>query len=156
MWRQDKDGKCLIPDGEATPFKPDPMRNEPEIIKGISIFIEYWKELCEEDITRRVRHTHEPLIEYWDRIRLALMILSGNTYTILTQEFWPQSCLMVVESDTMFLSNGDVREEFTVDKYYVGPTRNRLAPLFRVGADCHEGIWSSSKQGMRSTPSSFG
>ena len=39
----------------------------------------------------------------------------------------------------MFFSNGDVREEFAVDEHYVGTARNRPAPSFRVGVDCHEG-----------------
>ena len=139
IWRQNKDMKCLLPDGEPTPCKPDPMRNGPEIINNISGFIEYWKELYEEDITRHMRDTHKPLIAYWDRIRSALMILSDDTRTTLIQGFWPQSRLMVLESDTMFFSNGDVREEFVVDEYYVGPARNRTAPSFCVGVDCHEG-----------------
>ena len=84
VWRRNKDEKCLFPDGDPKPCKPDPMRNGPEIIKGISGFIDYWKKLCEEDITRRVRDTHEPLIVYWDRIRSALMTLGGNTCTTLT------------------------------------------------------------------------
>jgi hypothetical protein len=62
VWRQDKDGKCLLSDGDPKLCKPDPMINGPEIIKGISGFIEYWKELYEEDITKRVKDTHEPLI----------------------------------------------------------------------------------------------
>src|ERR1700737_4804700 len=128
IWRQDNDGKCLLPDGDPKPCKPDLMRNGPEIIKDISGFIEYWKELCEEDIARRVRDTYEPLISYWDHIRLALMTLGGDTRTTLTQRFWPQSRLTVVESDTMFFSNGDVREEFAMDDHYVGPTHNRPAP----------------------------
>ena len=45
---------------------------------------------------------------------------------------------MIVESDTMFFRNGDVREEFAMNEHYVGPTRNRPAPSFRVGVDCHE------------------
>ena len=85
VWRQDNDGKCLLPDGEPSPCKPDPMRNGPEIIKGISGFIEYWKELCEEDITRRVRDTYKPLIAYWDHIRSALMTLRGHPYDFDTR-----------------------------------------------------------------------
>ena len=83
--------------------------------------------------------THELLIAYWDRILSALMALGGDTRTTLTQGFWPQNCLMVVESDTMFSSNGDVREEFAMDEHYVGPTRNQPARSFCVGVDCHEG-----------------
>ena len=114
------------------------MKNGPEIMKGISRFIDYWKELCEENITRRVRNVHEPLIVYWDRIHSALMTLGGDTYTTLTQRFWPQSRLTVVETNTMFFNNGDIREEFAMDEHYVGPARNRTAPSFRVSVDCHE------------------
>jgi hypothetical protein len=124
VWRQGIDGKCVLPGGDPKRCKLDPVKNGPEIIKGISGFIEYWKELCDEDIIRRVRDTHEPLIAYWDRIRSALMTLDGDTRKILTQGFWPQSRLAVVESNTMFFSNGDVREEFAMDEHYVGPARN--------------------------------
>ena len=43
VWRQDKDEKCLLPDGDPKPCKPDPIRNKLEIIKDISGFIDYWK-----------------------------------------------------------------------------------------------------------------
>ena len=87
VWRQDKDRKCLLPDRNPKPCKPDFMRNGPEIIQDISRFIEYWKELCEEDITRCVRDIHEPLIAYWNRIRSALLTLGGDTRITLTQKF---------------------------------------------------------------------
>ena len=48
VWRQGNDGKCMLPDGDPKSRKPDPMKNRSEIIKGISGFIEYWKELCLE------------------------------------------------------------------------------------------------------------
>jgi hypothetical protein len=36
IWHQDNDEKCLLPDLDPKPCKPDPMRNGPEIIKDIS------------------------------------------------------------------------------------------------------------------------
>ena len=36
-------------------------------------FIEYYNELCEEDITKFVRNTHHQLIVYWDHVWLALL-----------------------------------------------------------------------------------
>ena len=39
----------------------------------------------------------------------------------------------------MFFNNGDDREEFAMNEHYVGPARNRPAPSFRVGIDCHKG-----------------
>lgn len=39
----------------------------------------------------------------------------------------------------MFFTNGVIDEEFVVDKHYVGPTQNHLAPSFHVAIDCYEG-----------------
>ena len=83
------------------------------------------KEICMLSLPEPPRESLiiEPLITYWNRIHSALMTLGGDTRTTLTQGFWPQSRLMVVKSDTMFLSNGDVREEFALDDHYVGHAR---------------------------------
>ena len=54
--------------------------NGPKIIKGMSRFIEFWKKLCEKNITRRIRDTHKLLIAYWDRIRLAFLTLGVETH----------------------------------------------------------------------------
>ena len=126
-------------DADPKPCKPNPMKDRSKIIKSISGFIQYWEKLCEEDITKHVRDTYEPLITYWDRIRSALMTLDGNIRTALIQGIWPQSRLTVVESKTMFFNNGDVREKFAMDEHYVGPTRIRPALSFRVGVNCQEG-----------------
>ena len=65
--------------------------------------------------------------------------LSIQHRTTLTQEFWPQSHLTVVESDTMFINNRNIQEEFAIDKYYVGLAHNQVALSFRMGVDCHKG-----------------
>ena len=57
----------------------------------------------------------------------------------------------MVESDIVFFSNGDVREVFVVDEHYVGPARNRPAPSFYMGVDCHEGYMILVRAGMTST-----
>ena len=135
------------------PCKPDPVRNEPEIIKGISGFIEYWIELYEEDITRRIRNTHEPLIAYWDRICPPLITLGVDTHTTLTQKIWPQNRLTVVESNAMFFNNKDVCEEFAIDEHYVGLVHNCLAPSLRVDVNCHEGYMVLVRGGYEEHPS---
>jgi hypothetical protein len=55
----------------------------------------------------------------------------------------------------MFFSNGDVREEFAMDEHYVGPARNRPAPSFRVGVDCHEGYMVLVRAGDEDHPKSI-
>ena len=52
----------------------------------------------------------------------------------------------------MFFDNGKVHEEFAMDKYYVGPARNRPAPSFRVGVDCHEGYMVLVRAGDEEHP----
>ena len=51
-----------------------------------------------------------------------------------------QSRLTILEFNAMFCSNGDVHEEFTVDKHYVGHVHNCPASSFCVVFDCHEGF----------------
>jgi hypothetical protein len=114
------------------------MRNGPKIIKGISGFIQFWKELCEVDITRRVRDTHEPLIAYWDRIYSALLATDVVTHSYLTRGFWLQSRVTIVESEAMFFNNGDVREEFAADDHYVGHVCSRPLLSFCVAINCYE------------------
>jgi hypothetical protein len=48
------------------------------------------KKLCEEDITKCVRDTHEPLVAYWNHICSALLTFGIDTCTTMTQGFWPQ------------------------------------------------------------------
>jgi hypothetical protein len=79
------------------------------------------------------------IVMYWDCICSAQMTLGGDTCITLTQRFWPQSCLTVVESDIMFFSNEDLREEFAMNKHYIGLAYNKPAPLFCVDVDCHKG-----------------
>ena len=121
--------KCMLPNGNPKPCKPDPMRNGSEIIKDISRFFEYWKKLYEEDITKCVWDTHEPMVAYWDHICSALLTFGVDTCTTMTQGFWPQRWLIVVEYDVMFFKNANIREKFAMDEHHVGPVRN--VPLCR-------------------------
>lgn len=43
MWHQNKDGKCMLPNGDLKPCKPILMRNELEIIIDICGFIDIEK-----------------------------------------------------------------------------------------------------------------
>ena len=141
--------------GTQSLANPTPWRMGRKLSRHIW-FIDYWKELCEEDITKRVRDTYKPLIAYWDHICSALITLGGNTRMTLTQRFWPKNCLTVVESNTMFFDNGEVHEEFAMDEHYVGLARNRPVSLFRGGAVCHEGYMVLVRAQDEDHPNQFG
>jgi hypothetical protein len=62
LWREDNEGKPILPTGEPNALAPQQMRNHSEIIKGIASFINIWETVYVEDITREYRRTHEHLI----------------------------------------------------------------------------------------------
>ena len=106
-------------------------------------------------MTRRVQDTHELFITYWDCICSALLTLGVDTHTTLIQGFWPQSQLIVVESDTMLFSNGDVREEFALDEIILAQCAIVQLRCFVWSLIAMKVIWFLYVLEMRSTPSQF-
>lgn len=76
--------------------------------KDISGFIEYWKELCKEEITKIVHDLNELLIAYWNCIQFALRLEDFNTRSTWTQGLWLQSRMTTLEFDTMFFRSENV------------------------------------------------
>ena len=152
IWRTNENNKAMLPDGEPKPCKPNPMKNEEEIIKGISGFINYWKGLCAEDNTEVVRGQYGRLIPYWECVLSNLRNPTHVTPSVLKQGFWPNSRATILQSQAMYFCNGDVREEFDVDESYVGPLRDRPQPSFRVAVDCHEGYMVLLRPGDEEFP----
>jgi len=74
---------------------------------------------------------------------------------VAIQGFWPKNHLTVAESNTMFFSIGNVREEFAMDEHYIGHARNRPAPLFRVGLDCDKGYMVLVRIGDKEHPKPY-
>jgi hypothetical protein len=48
-WKIDGNGKKTLPQGDLLAAQLIPMRNEDEILKGLSSFIEYWESLAQKD-----------------------------------------------------------------------------------------------------------
>jgi hypothetical protein len=115
------------------------MRNHSEIAEGIGGFINLWETLSAEDVTGEYRRSHEHLIQYWKRVKLALAqdpIVSRT----LRNGFWPKTRISPSTKDK-FMDHGKLREEFGVDAHFVGQRRDRLAPSFRVGWDVYVGYF---------------
>jgi hypothetical protein len=72
LWREDNEGKPILPTGEPNALAPQQMRNHSEIAKGIGGFINLWEILSTKDITGEYQRSHEHLIQYWKRVKLAL------------------------------------------------------------------------------------
>ena len=108
----------MLPDGEPRPWKPIPMKNLEDILKGIiPCFIQYWEILKIADVSGSCWHRYKS----WIRIRVALIDLHQNSPLTLRQGFWSQTRVDVQPLEARPLGNGEVREEFDVDNHYVGP-----------------------------------
>jgi hypothetical protein len=139
LWREDNEGKPILPSGEPNALAPQQMRNHSEITKGIGGFINLWETVSAEDITGEYRRTHEHLIQYWRRVKLALAQDPVVSRT-LRNGFWPKTRISPSAEDK-FMDHGELREEFGVDAPFVGRRRDRPAPSFRVGRDVYAGYF---------------
>jgi hypothetical protein len=64
LWREDNEGKPILPTGEPRALAPQQMRNHSDIAKGIRGFINLWETLSGEDSTEEYWRSHEHLIQY--------------------------------------------------------------------------------------------
>jgi hypothetical protein len=139
LWREDNEGKPILPTGEPNALAPQQMRNHYNIAKGIGGFISLWKTLSNEDSSGEYRRTHEHLIQYWKIVKLA-MIQDPIVLRTLSNGFWPKTHIFASAEDR-FMDNGDLQEEFGIDAPFVDRRRDRLAPSFRVGRDVYAGYF---------------
>jgi hypothetical protein len=61
LWKEDNEGKPILPTGESNAFTPQQMQNHSGIVKGIGGFINIWESLFVEDSTKEYRRSHEHL-----------------------------------------------------------------------------------------------
>jgi hypothetical protein len=142
LWREDNEGKPILSTGEPRALAPQQMRNHSDIAKGLGGFITLWETLSGEDSTGEYRRSHEHLIQYWKRVKLAMEqepILSRT----LRSGLWPKTRISSIAEDK-FMDNGKLREEFGVDAPFVGWRCDRPAPSFRTGRDVYVGYFFCS------------
>jgi hypothetical protein len=113
LWTEDNEGKPILSIGEPSALAPQQMQNHYDIAKGIGGFINLWETLSSEDSTGEYWRSHEHLIQYWKRMKLAMVqdpILSRSLRT----RFWPKTRISPIAEDR-FMDNGELREEFGAD-----------------------------------------
>lgn len=85
-----------------------------DVVKGISRFIQYWKNIAKKDGTWLVQQNVSSLIIYWEAIWKAVEQSRderGEEPNALFNGFWPKTR----QGDTidgMFMDDGNIREEF--------------------------------------------
>ena len=137
LWKEDSEGRSLWPRGEPDAVKPHTMRHLPEVVKGLSGFIDHWERSSRESVESR--RLNEPLSYYWRVVRDALT-LPMDTPTSLQGGFWPSTRIAHGLEDE-FTEEGDIREEYGEDDHFVGHRRDRPPPSFRVGRDLYAGYF---------------
>ena len=139
LWREDNDGKAMMPHGQPDALVPEPMKNLNEIVRGLSGFITYWNNMSNEDSTGEYRRRFEHLSHYWNNVRQTLLLPMVDQ-TELQDGFWPTTRFAPALED-QFTENGNVREEYGVDDHFVGQRQDRPDQSFRVAKDLFEGYF---------------
>ena len=62
LWKEDSEGRSLWPRGVPDAVKPETMCHKPEVVKGLSGFIDHWERSSKEFIESR--RLNEPLSYY--------------------------------------------------------------------------------------------
>ena len=126
LWKEDLEGRSLWPQGVPDVVKPVIMRHQPEVVKGLSEFIDHWERSLEESIESC--RLNELLSYYWHDVRDALS-LPMDTPISLQNGFWPSTRIAHTVEDE-FTKQGDVREEYDEDDHFVGRRCDRPPPSF--------------------------
>ena len=82
------------------------MRNHSEIAKGIGDFINLWEILSLEDIIGEYWRTHEHLIQYRRRVKLAF-VQDPIVSRTLRNGFWPKTHIFPSAEDK-FMDHGEL------------------------------------------------
>ena len=90
LWKEDSEGRSLWLCGVPDAVKPETMCHLPEVMKGLSGFIDHWEQSSEKSIESR--RLNEPLSYYWRDVRDALS-LPMDTPISLQNGFWPSTPL---------------------------------------------------------------
>ena len=72
LWKEDLEERSLWPCGVLDAVKPETMRHLPEVVKGLSGFIDQWKRSSQESI--ELHRLNELLSYYWRELRDALSL----------------------------------------------------------------------------------
>ena len=137
LWKEDSKGRSLWPRGVPDVVKPETMRHLPEVVKGLSGFIDYWERSSEEFIESR--RLNEPLSYYWRDVRDALS-LPMDIPISLHNGFWPSIRIAHAVEDE-FIEKGDACKEYGEDNYFIGHRYDYPPPLFRIGHDLYAGYF---------------
>jgi hypothetical protein len=114
------------------------MKCHNEIVKGITGFIQHWEEERNANVTGLYRHRYAHCVNYWTRVRDALLEPEMEACDTLFMGFWPQT-QQSFEMRIHFLGDVNVQAEFAGDEHYIGPRSSRLVQPYHVGRDCHKG-----------------
>ena len=137
LWKEDAEGRSLWPRGIPNAMQPHEMRHLPDVVKGLSGFVDHWERLSRESIESR--RLYEPLSYYWSNVKDALSI-TMDVPLLLQHGFWPSTQLAHAVEDE-YTEEGRAREEYGEDDHFVGHRRDRPPPSFRVGRDLYAGYF---------------
>jgi hypothetical protein len=91
LWKLDSAGKQVWPRGDLAAAPPILMKNQEDIIKRLSSFIDFWESLAQRDHTGLYARSQNELIMYWKDVRDALRMPPPPLQSALVHGSWPST-----------------------------------------------------------------
>ena len=139
LWKEDDFGKPILPNGEPKPVRLSPMKGEEDIKKGLTGFIDNWRDVSNADKTGRCCQKYAELITYWEGVRDSLS-REEVQYNSLVRGFWPRTRQAFDQVASHEASDQDVDgaedEDFFIGQRYLCPER-----AFQISRDCRQGYF---------------
>ena len=128
LWKETEDGSPKVPSGDSMPLRPQKMCGHDEVCKDLGGFLNLWSSMANDDFSRELKRTNEPVSQYWRGVKAALD-LPLPVKESLKDGFWPRSRFIPSTVD-QFQEDGTLHEEFARDVPHVGRRRDRPAESF--------------------------
>jgi hypothetical protein len=138
LWKVDSRGLVQIPTGVPKAVMPRPMKGHDDIVKGLNGYIQYWTAEGQKDVTGLYKYQYAHCIEYWSRVRDALLNPEMEACDTLFMGFWPQT-RQSLEVRGMQAYGSISGEEFRGEEHYIGPRSQRPRRIYYIERDCHVG-----------------
>jgi hypothetical protein len=138
LWKVNSRGLVQIPTGVLKAVMPRPMKGHDDIVKGLNGYIQYWRAEGQNDVIGLYKYQYAHCLEYWSRVRDALLNPEMEACDTLFMGFWPQT-RQSLEVRGMQAYDSISGEEFRGKEHYIGPRSQRLRYMYYIERDCHAG-----------------
>lgn len=141
LWKRNENGDPKLPEGVPKVLQPfEYVKDCDKLVEGLTKYVNWWKEhLQDKGEESDYAIWIKPVINYWERLIVALQTPSASRHNALFYDFWPRS---VCEAAMIPTNEDEIDPFISLDDnegHYCGPMRNKPAQEFNATLDVTKG-----------------